>query len=147
MPIRSIVSSAIKAKLFTIPALTTFVNDRGHTLLDDEGNLKYFLGIADGETGVPYIKVNHTYGGERPRSPRREFDQLWQICVVSDDQFEAETLYGVIYGTLVPFRLDYTEGWFSDNDITYNGDYFNNRIIQGIEYWEVGGYYRIRGVK
>jgi hypothetical protein len=141
---RAVISTAIQTKLLTVPELVTaFTVTEG----DDAGEFKYYLGIAHGQVILPYIKVNHTYGGERPRTPRREFDTLWQICVVADSQPEAERWDNVIYGTLIPTRLDYLDDWKADQDITYNGAYSDIDTAQGGQRWLVGGYYRIRGSK
>ncbi len=139
MSIRSVVSSAIRTKLLTVPELSA--------LRDANGNFKYVLGIAEGQMDVPYIRANHTYGGELTRTPRPDFDQLWQICAISSNQPSAEDIDALIYLTLVRTRLDYADGWKADQDITFNGNYADDRSIQGVQYWIVGGYYRIRGSK
>lgn len=140
MSMRAVISTALQDALLSVPELVT-------EFTTEDGEFKYYLGIAHGQVEYPYIKVNHTYGGERPRTPRREFDTLWQICVVANSQAEAEEWDNVIYGKLVDLRLDYQDGWQADQNITYNGAYSDIDTAQGQQRWLVGGYYRIRGSK
>jgi len=143
MSMRAVISTALNTKLQTVPELVQAVTD-------EADGFKYFLGIAHGQVVMPYIKVNHTYGGERPRTPRREFDTLWMLCAVADNQVEAEILDNLIYGALITdagVRLDYPDGWKADQSITYNGAYMEIDTTQGEQRWLVGGYYRIRGSK
>lgn len=142
MSIRQVVSEALRTRLLAIPELTG-----APELTNSDGNFKYFLGIAGGLEDVPYIKSNHIFGGELTRTPRPEFDLLWQIGVVSDQQPVAENFDAIIQNALVRYRLTYLEGWTADQDITYAGVVFEPDTIQGEQTWMVGGYYRIRGVK
>jgi hypothetical protein len=142
MSIRQVVSGAILTKLLTVTDLYPV-----DELLDEWGNLKYYLGVAPGGTNYPYIKSNHTFGGELTRTPRPEFDVLWQLGVVSEDQPTAENYDAIIYNALIRTRLDFPDGWLTDQNITYAGAVFEPDTIQGDQVWMVGGYYRIRGTK
>jgi len=142
MSIRQVVSTAIRTRLLEIPDLAN-----APELTNIDGNFKYFLGIASGLEDVPYIKSNHIFGGERTRTPRPEFDLLWQVGVVSEQQPTAEYFDALIYDALIRNRLVYLDNWEADQDITYNGVVFEPDTVQGKQFWMVGGYYRIRGTK
>lgn len=141
MSLRSAVSTAIRNRLLEIPELV-------EKFTDEDGTFKYYLGTAPGDTDVvSYIKSNHIFGGERPRTPRREFDILWQVAVVDTDQTIAEQWDAVIYAALVPYRLTFPDNWQADNDVTFNGSMAEADTVQGNQFWSVGAYYRIRGAK
>jgi hypothetical protein len=115
---------------------------------DDTYNYKIFLGIAPGDATPPYILMNHVYGGERRRSPRREFEHLWEVVGVSTSQPEAEELHSLIFTTLVPYRpATFGEDWVADQNINDQGETASDEEVEGVQYFRAGNYLQIRGSK
>lgn len=139
--VRSLISTALVSLFETNPTLVAGVTEA------DFDEAKFFLGAAPEDANLPYIRINHIYGGEPPKSPKREFDQVWMVCVISFSQPEAEALDAELRSLLVNRRLALTDNWFAWVGITVNGEYAQVDNVQGQQMWSVGAYYRIRGIK
>ena len=139
--VRTLLSTAFINRFETDAALVALATEAGF----DEA--KIFLGAAPEDINLPYIRINHIYGGEPANSPKREFDQVWLICAISFSQPEAEEMDAHIRELLVDHRLVLTDDWEAWVGITVNGEYTQVDNVQGQQIWAVGAYYRIRGVK
>lgn len=138
--VRTLIATALVTWLSTDSALVTPITDAKY-------GAKFFLLAAPGDTNLPYIRFNHTFGGEPPHSPRREFDQTWMICAIAFSQPQAQDLDAELRSMLVGTRLTFTDNWLAWVGITVIGEYSEVTNIQGQEAWVVGAYYRIRGIK
>lgn len=134
-------AKAIRNQLLTSPELVALV-----TQPDFEG-AKIFLGAASGNANLPYIRFHHVYGGEPAKAPSREFDELWMITAVAFDQPVSMDIDAYVQSLFIGTKLPLTNGWQAWAAITKSGEYYNVTNIQGQEAWEIGAYYRIRGVK
>ncbi len=139
--VRTMISTALIEQFNTNSTLVTGVTELG---FDDA---KFFLGAAPENINLPYIRINHIYGGEPPKSPRREFDQVWMICAISFSQPEAQDLDAELRSLLVGQRLPFSNNWEAWVGITVNGEYAQVDNVQGQQFWSIGAYYRIRGIK
>lgn len=140
------IAKAIRAKLLTSSDLVALITQNAVEPSDFVG-IKTFLGAAPGNANLPYIRYHHVYGGEPAKAPSRELDQLWLVTSVAFDQPIAMDIDAYAQSLLLGQRLTFTNGWQSWADLTKNGEYYNVTNIQGQEAWEIGAYYRIRGVK
>lgn len=139
--VRTLLATALVSRFESDTDLVELTTEDG---FDDP---KLFLGAAPEDINLPYVRINHIYGGEPANSPKREFDQVWLICAVSFSQPEAEEMDAHIRELLVDHRLTLTDDWQSWVGITVNGEYAQVDNVQGQQIWAVGAYYRIRGVK
>lgn len=139
--IRTVLASGIVSRLESDATLVATVTE------PDFDGAKIFLQAAPEDVNLPYIRINHIYGGEPPKSPKREFDQVWLICAISFSQPEAMALDAIVRDLLVDHRLVLSDNWFSWVGITVNGEYAQVDNVQGNQIWAVGAYYRIRGIK
>lgn len=114
---------------------------------DTTGQRRVYLHIAPGDAALPYIIIRNTYGGDQPRTPRKETDGLWVVFAVAATQPEAEELDDYIYTVLEGSRPTFTNGWVADQDITFNGSAADIDTAQGVQHWSAGGYYRVRAQK
>lgn len=136
-----VVATAIRTQLLTSAPLVALLTQSGLS------EVKMYLGAAQGAANMPYVRYHHVYGGEPAKAPSREFDQLWLVCAVAFDQPDAMDIDALSQSLLLGQRLTLTDGWQSWADITKNGEYANVTNVQGQQVWEIGAYYRIRGVK
>lgn len=136
--------SAIAAGLRTLLLTNTEIVNK---ITATDGTIKIFLKIAPGETKPPYILINHVFGGQQYRTPRKEIDALWSVVGVAATQPQAEALDSLIYDMLEGSRPEFSDGWIADQDVSFNGSIAEIDNAQGVQYWSVGGYYRIRAIK
>lgn len=142
MNLRSLVATAIRTHLLTNTELVGLLTD------PTTGDVKIYLGIAPGDVSAPYILMNHTYGGRKYRTPRPEFDVLWQITAQTDeDQPLAERISSLIFDSLDDAHLTFEDDYAADQAVTFSGDIAMNDESQGVQHWQVGGYWRIRASK
>lgn len=137
----SVIATAIRSQLLTDADLVALVT--GTEVVET----KMYLTAANGAANPPYVRYHHVYGGEPAKALSREFDQLWLVTAVAFDQPVSMNINNYLQNLLLGKRLTFTEGWLAWADITKNGEYSNITVIQGQEIYEIGAYYRIRGVK
>lgn len=137
----TVVSTAIRSKLLTSADLVSLLTQ------PDIPETKVYLLAANPAANLPYVRMHHVFGGEPAQSPKRSFDQLWMVNTIAFDQSVAMSIDAYVQSLLLGQRLDFIDGWLAWADITKNGEYSNITNMQGQEIWEVGAYYRIRGVK
>lgn len=137
----SVVASAIRNQLLTDTDLVALLTG------PEVEETKMYLTVANGQANPPYVRYRHVYGGEPPKAPSREFDQLWLVTAVAFDQPISMNINNYLQNLLLGQRLNFSEGWQSWADLTKNGEYANLTNMQGQEMYEIGAYYRIRGVK
>lgn len=137
----SVVATAIRTQLLTDSDLVALLTSPEVT------ETKMYLAAANGNANLPYVRYHHVYGGEPPKAPSREFDQLWLVTAVAFDQPVSMNINNYLQNLLLGKRLPFIENWQAWADITKNGEYANITNLQGQEIYEIGAYYRIRGVK
>ncbi len=139
--VRSVVATALFNKVLEDTTLVTAIS----TSLYPTGQA--FLMAAPDDAVLPYVRAEWVYGGEPANSPKREFDQLWIVCVTAFDQSEAIDLDALVREKLVGAELTFSNNWSSWTPITVMNEYEKLALVQGNNIWSIGAYYRIRGVK
>lgn len=134
-----VVSTALRSQIVGNVGLTN--------LISENGVIKAFLLAASGEVNLPYVRFYHVYGGEPAQSPTRSFDELWVVGAVAFDQPDAMLIDSYLQSILIGKKMTMIGGWVAWAAITKNGEYAKQSQIQGQQVWEIGAYYRIRGVK
>lgn len=138
---RSVIATALMNKVLEDTTLKAAISDS----LYPDG--RAFMLAAPDDAVLPYLKVEWVYGGEPPKSPRREFDQLWIVCVSDFDQYTATELDRYVREKLVGASLTFAEGWEAWDGLTVLNEYEKVMLLQGNQIWSIGAYYRVRGVK
>ena len=136
-----VVATAIRSTLLTSPELVALLTQ------PNLPEVKAYLLAANPNANMPYVRFHHVFGGEPAQSPKRSFDQLWMVTTVAPDQTTAMDIDAYVQSLLLGQRLNFIEQWVAWADVTKNGEYSNLTNMQGQEFWEIGAYYRIRGVK
>lgn len=137
----TVVATGIRTTLLASAELVALLTDQSVP------ETKMYLSAANPAANLPYVRFHHVYGGEPAQSPTRSFDQLWLVCAVSFDQPVSMDIDAYLQSLLLGQRMTLIDGWEAWADITKNGEYSNVTNMQGQQMWEIGAYYRIRGVK
>lgn len=116
-------------------------------LADDIWGYRIFLQQAPGDADMPYIVMQHTYGGERRRTPRPEFEHLWDVSGYASDQNTAEQLHSLIYDTLVRQRPPFDENWLADQNVNDQGEIADVDGSENVQRFKAGNYLQVRGSK
>ncbi len=102
---------------------------------------KIFDTKATQPTADPYVLFQFTGGGDENETPRREVNVVYRVEGVSRVQATARTIAGYIDEALHDQALTLT-GWSNYRMMQEN--YFNlEQIIEGIQFYRKGGFYRI----
>lgn len=104
-----------------------------------------FLEAARGLDSMPYVRMVHIQGGFTNRSPRDEFDIFWRVAAVAEDSATAMAYANYIDEALREQTLTYPDNFSDFATCRSTGEYSDKLLLQGAEFWEIGGFYRTRG--
>lgn len=141
LTVRSVIGTALMNKALEDLTLKAAISDATYP----DG--RAFLLAAPDDANLPYLKVEWVYGGEPAKSPRREFDQLWIVCITDFNQFNATELDRYARDKLVGATLTFSDSWQAWDKLTVANEYEKVMLLQGNSIWSIGAYYRIRGIK
>ncbi len=115
-------------------------------LLNPEGEHRVFLEAARGLDDMPYVRMVHIQGGFDNRSTHAAFDIYWRVTAVAETSLTALTYANFVDEALRNKTLTYLENFTDYATCRSTGEYSDKLLLQGAEFWEIGGFYRTRGV-
>lgn len=140
MDLMAVVTQGMRTKMLENAYLASLVESSG-------GQYRIFFEAAEGQTDTPYIKMSHVWGGDMNNAPSQEFDMTYTVSVVAKTAVTVGTLLGPIREQLHRQKLPYPDGWTDWAGATITGHYKDILVIQGVNFWELGFYVRLRGSK
>lgn len=127
----SVISTTVRTALRANATITAITN-------------RVFQQSAPNDAELPYIIIDHLYGGNENDSPKVSADMLFRVWAITTDQYQAEQLSNEIYSTLADQRFDFPDGW-KDYEVARNmNDIHESEVIQNFKVYKYGGDYRFR---
>jgi len=140
MDLLSVGATGLRRELLTNPQLVAL-------LPDENGKTKVYFEAAEGLADPPYVLMHHIWGGDMNEAPSETFDMLWRVDAIAENLVDARNMLTLAYDTVKGSELNYPDGWSAWSKITSNGNYLEQVVVQGKQYWAIGFFARLRGSK
>lgn len=99
----------------------------------------------DANTPMPYVRIEHVFGGFLNTSNVPMFDMQFIIETISRDQVEASEVDAIVHGALLHKNPTFPGNWCPYAPITEVWPHSDVYEVQGHTYHAFGGTFRIRG--
>jgi len=116
-------------------------------LADEAWGYKIFAESPPPNVIQPYVVLQHLYGGMTNDTPASDLDVVYRIVAIGKTYPSALSIAREFDETLAGAVLTFTNNWYGWTGVTNTGDIADQSNVQNTQFWQVGGYYRIRAIK